>query len=46
MSTTDTTNSANLADFVERTSTGLAPNVLAALAYLAWWVTGFAVLAP
>jgi uncharacterized membrane protein len=46
MSTTDATNSANLADFVERTSTGLAPNVLAALAYLAWWVTGFAVLAP
>jgi uncharacterized membrane protein len=36
---------ANLADFVERTSTGLAPNVLAALAYLAWWVTGVAVLA-
>jgi uncharacterized membrane protein len=27
------------------TSTGLAPNVLAALSYLAWWVTGFAVLA-
>jgi uncharacterized membrane protein len=29
----------------ERTHTGLAPNVLAALAYLAWWVTGLAVLA-
>lgn len=29
----------------DRTHTGLAPNVLAALAYLAWWVTGFAVLA-
>jgi uncharacterized membrane protein len=45
MSSTDSTNSASFADFVERTSTGLAPNVLAALAYLAWWVTGFAVLA-
>jgi uncharacterized membrane protein len=30
---------------LERTHTGLAPNALAALAYLAWWVTGFAVLA-
>jgi uncharacterized membrane protein len=45
MSSTDSTHSASFADFVERTSTGLAPNVLAALAYLAWWVTGFAVLA-
>lgn len=27
------------------THTGLAPNVLAAVAYLAWFVTGFAVLA-
>jgi uncharacterized membrane protein len=28
----------------DRTATGLAPNVIAALAYLAWWVTGVAVL--
>ncbi|MGH9315013.1 MAG: DUF4870 domain-containing protein [Vicinamibacterales bacterium] len=27
------------------TQSGLAPNVLAALAYVAWWVTGLAVLA-
>jgi uncharacterized membrane protein len=27
------------------TRSGLAPNVLAALAYAAWWVTGLAVLA-
>ena len=45
MSTTESTNSAGFTEFVQRTSTGLAPNVLAALAYLAWWVTGFAVLA-
>jgi uncharacterized membrane protein len=29
----------------DRTHSGLAPNVLAALAYAAWWVTGLAVLA-
>jgi uncharacterized membrane protein len=28
-----------------RTSTGVSPNLLAASAYLAWWVTGVAVLA-
>jgi uncharacterized membrane protein len=43
MSTTD------FADHPDRlaepTHTGLAPTLLAALAYLAWWVTGFAVLA-
>jgi uncharacterized membrane protein len=28
-----------------RSSTGVSPNVLAAIAYLAWWVTGAVVLA-
>jgi uncharacterized membrane protein len=32
-------------DVIGSTRSGLAPNVLAALAYAAWWVTGLAVLA-